>query len=212
MALLGLAEIGGVKLAYVRLETARQTLDLVQHETNSGIVLLDANAREGWAKLRQGSEEFFLRVAGGSGSVEVKPPANGQITTAERIGGLRAYIKTLPAEEREPFQAELNRFHATTATNDSVVANEAAASAPQNSLDQNSAPDNSIAAAETSSLDADQTRQLNDLLATLAPPPGSRQGTGDEIAQLRRLRIAQNDPAVRARILNELRAYAAPAN
>ena len=209
LTLIGLAEIRGVKLAYVRLETSRQNLDLVQNESTSGILLLDSNTREGWARLQQGAEQFVVTLSGGTISASAGV-AKGQIASADYVGGLRAYVKSLPAGEREPFQNELNRLQATPAVVEKTIVAISETAAVTNLTASTTAQGTSDSAAEARGLDAEETRQLADLILTLAPPPGSRQGTADEIAQLRRLRIAQNDPAVRARILQELRAYAAP--
>ena len=198
IALVGLAQIGGVKLAYVRLEMAGVTLNLVENETTAGVRLLDANAREGWARVQQRGEEFVLRLVGGSSRVDAKTTESGQIGSVDYIGALREYTRSLPVAEREPSQAELLRFHATGATHIARAVD--------------SAEPGRAAAAEggsgKNSPDSEPSRQLGVLLSALAP--GCRQGTADEIAHLRRLRILQNDPAVRARLLSELRAYAAP--
>lgn len=208
MTLVGLAEIGGAKLAYVRLESAGQTLNLVQGETISGLRLLDSNAREGWAMLQQEPERFILRVASRSTGVSVASPTNGNVASADYIAALREYTRNLSVAEREPFQAELLRFHAAAASSGQTDPGKAVLDAAPDSLQQPGLDD----AAERISLDSPQGQQLGVLLSVLSPAPGSRQGSGDEIAQLRRLRILQSDPAVRTRLLNELRAYAAPSN
>ena len=141
-----------------------------------------------------------------SSNSESNAPA-GQVASADYLGAVRKYARQLPAVNRAPFENELSRYSAgrTDANAGEPPATETART------DHPASPDELSHRADTATLNAEDERLLQQLLASAPPEIGTETGTAEEIGRLRRLRHAQTDPAVRERILQQIRAYAAPA-
>ena len=137
---------------------------------------------------------------------ETNAPA-GQAASAEYLGAVRKYARQLPADDRAAFQNELNRYSAGR-----IEANASDSSpAEPTHADRPASSEELSRRADAASLNTDDARLLQQILAMPPPEVGTETGTAEEVGQLRRLRRAQTDPAVRERILQQIRAYAAPA-
>ena len=130
----------------------------------------------------------------------------GAVATADYISAIRRYARTLPPEEREPFLRELEQYKATP-----VAAADGTARSPESFPGPTVTPTVSTSDGSTPTLGSpaipgDLLAQLN----TPAPDVGTLQGTAPEISAWRRLRRAQSDPALIARIEAQLLGYASP--